>query len=188
VSWLKRLVAGLSLRRAGLGFVVDKVALGQVFLRVLRFTLSISFHHCSTLIYHLPMTYAIALTKQHVIILSVLSYGLHLWPDTWLEESKEVLLFLFVKCWWRLYNPCLSNHLDSKQAVVSASHYITRECSVKLLAYTPSKFKKLGSITIPSRSPKFERWLLWMTVMNSRLKHAGLTVLRVLILEFVDNF
>jgi hypothetical protein len=29
------------------GFVVDKVALGQVFLRVVGFSLSISFHWCS---------------------------------------------------------------------------------------------------------------------------------------------
>jgi hypothetical protein len=43
VPWLRRLVAGLSPRRSGfapvsvhVGFVVDKVALGQVFLRVLR--------------------------------------------------------------------------------------------------------------------------------------------------------
>jgi hypothetical protein len=48
-----RLVAGLSPRRPGfdpgsvhMGFVVDKVALGQVFPRVLRFSLSISFHRC----------------------------------------------------------------------------------------------------------------------------------------------
>jgi hypothetical protein len=45
VPWLRRLVAGLSLRRPGLapgsihvGFVVDKVAVGQVFLPVLRFS------------------------------------------------------------------------------------------------------------------------------------------------------
>jgi hypothetical protein len=45
VPWLKRLVAGLSPRRTGfapesthVGFVVDKVVLGQVFLRVLRFS------------------------------------------------------------------------------------------------------------------------------------------------------
>ena len=46
VPWLRRLVAaGLSQRRSGfdpgsvhVGFVVDKVALGQVFLRVLRFS------------------------------------------------------------------------------------------------------------------------------------------------------
>jgi hypothetical protein len=52
VPWLKLLVAGLSPLRFGfepssvyVGFVVDRVALGQVFLRVLRFPLSISFHH-----------------------------------------------------------------------------------------------------------------------------------------------
>jgi hypothetical protein len=45
VPWLKRLAAGLSPRRPGfapgsihVGFVVDKVALGQVFLRVLPFS------------------------------------------------------------------------------------------------------------------------------------------------------
>jgi hypothetical protein len=45
VSWLSRLVAGLSSRRPGFahgssheGFVVDKVALGQVFLRILQFS------------------------------------------------------------------------------------------------------------------------------------------------------
>jgi hypothetical protein len=54
VPWLRRLVAGLSLRRPGfdpgsvhVGFVVDKVALGQAFLRVVAFPLSISFHWCS---------------------------------------------------------------------------------------------------------------------------------------------
>ena len=45
VPWLRRLVAGLSPRRSGfdpdsvhVGFVVDKVTLGQVFPRVLRFS------------------------------------------------------------------------------------------------------------------------------------------------------
>jgi hypothetical protein len=45
VPWLRSLVTGLSPRRPGfaprsihVGFVVDKVALGQVFLRVLRFS------------------------------------------------------------------------------------------------------------------------------------------------------
>jgi hypothetical protein len=45
VPWLRSLVAGLSPRRPGfasgsihVGFVVDKLALGQVFLRVLRFS------------------------------------------------------------------------------------------------------------------------------------------------------
>jgi hypothetical protein len=44
VPWLRRLVAGLSPRKPGfdpgsvhVGFVVHKVALGQVFLRALRF-------------------------------------------------------------------------------------------------------------------------------------------------------
>jgi hypothetical protein len=45
MPWLRSLVAGLSPRRPGfapgsihVGFVVDKMALGQVFLRVLRFS------------------------------------------------------------------------------------------------------------------------------------------------------
>jgi hypothetical protein len=45
VPWLRRLAAGLPQRRPGfdpgsvyVGFVVDKVALGQVFPRVLRFS------------------------------------------------------------------------------------------------------------------------------------------------------
>jgi hypothetical protein len=45
VPWLRRLAAGLPPRRPGfdpvsiyVGFVVDKVALGQVFRRVLRFS------------------------------------------------------------------------------------------------------------------------------------------------------
>jgi putative component of membrane protein insertase Oxa1/YidC/SpoIIIJ protein YidD len=54
VPWLRRLVAGLPLRRPGFDpgslhvrFAVDKVALGQVFLRVVGFSLLISFHWCS---------------------------------------------------------------------------------------------------------------------------------------------
>jgi hypothetical protein len=45
VPWLRRLAAGLPPRRPGfdpgsvhVGFLVDKVTLGQVFLRVLRFS------------------------------------------------------------------------------------------------------------------------------------------------------
>jgi hypothetical protein len=63
VTWLRSLVAGLSPRRPGfapasihIGFVMDKVALGQVFLRVLRFPLSIyaiSFHRRSPNSYNL---------------------------------------------------------------------------------------------------------------------------------------
>jgi hypothetical protein len=63
VAWLRRLVADLSLRNPGIaprsihvGFMVDKVTLGQVFLRVLRFfpinTIPPSF---SILIYRLGM-------------------------------------------------------------------------------------------------------------------------------------
>jgi hypothetical protein len=52
VPWLMGLVAGLIQWRPGFAlgnsmWVVDKVALGQVFLRVLRFYLSISFHRGS---------------------------------------------------------------------------------------------------------------------------------------------
>ena len=55
MPWLRRLVAGFSPRRPGLdagsvhvGFVVDKVALGQVFPpEYFGFPLSISFHRCS---------------------------------------------------------------------------------------------------------------------------------------------
>jgi hypothetical protein len=39
----------------------------------LVFPLSVSFHHCSILTYHRPMRCAIALTKQHFTIPSVLS-------------------------------------------------------------------------------------------------------------------
>jgi hypothetical protein len=50
VPWLRRLVAGLSRRRpvsVHVGFVVGTVALGQVFLRVLRFSLiNISLQRC----------------------------------------------------------------------------------------------------------------------------------------------
>jgi hypothetical protein len=54
VPWLRRLVAGIPLRRPGfdpgsvhVGFVVDKIALRQVFQPVLRFVLLISFKRCS---------------------------------------------------------------------------------------------------------------------------------------------
>lgn len=58
VQWIRKLVAGLSLRRnrfdAGsvhVGFVVEEISLEQDFLQVLRFPLSVSFHACSTRIY-----------------------------------------------------------------------------------------------------------------------------------------
>jgi len=64
LSWIRRLVAGLSPRRSwfdprlvSVGSVVDKVALGQVSVRVLQFlseyfsfSLSLSFHQNSVLI------------------------------------------------------------------------------------------------------------------------------------------
>jgi hypothetical protein len=56
VPWLRWLVAGISPRRPGsihVGFVVDKVALGQVFSEFFGFPLSISFHRRSPNSYHL---------------------------------------------------------------------------------------------------------------------------------------
>jgi hypothetical protein len=54
IPWLRQLIAGLSLSRpkfdprpVHVRFVVGKVALGQVFLQVYGFPLSVSFHHCS---------------------------------------------------------------------------------------------------------------------------------------------
>jgi hypothetical protein len=67
VPWLRSLVAGLSPRRPGLihvGFVVDKVALGQVFLRVLRFSPVISFHPRSPNSYHLGNSYYANVSKH----------------------------------------------------------------------------------------------------------------------------
>jgi hypothetical protein len=40
--------SGIAPRSVDVGFVVSKVALGQVFLRVLRFSLSVSFHRGSS--------------------------------------------------------------------------------------------------------------------------------------------
>jgi hypothetical protein len=37
--------------------------------------------------YHRPTRCAIVLTKKHIIIPSVLSFGLHLWPVTWLVSA-----------------------------------------------------------------------------------------------------
>jgi hypothetical protein len=55
-------MAGLSSRRHGfnprsadVGFLVDKVTLGQAFLPVFWFSLSVSFHQCSIHI-HSPIT------------------------------------------------------------------------------------------------------------------------------------
>jgi hypothetical protein len=61
VLWLRALVAGLLRQRPGfapgsihVGFLVDKVALGQIFLRVLRFSrVNISLHCRYPNSYHL---------------------------------------------------------------------------------------------------------------------------------------
>jgi len=42
---------GLDLRSVHVIFVIDKVSMGQVFVQVLRFSLSVSFHFCSILIF-----------------------------------------------------------------------------------------------------------------------------------------
>jgi hypothetical protein len=54
VPWLRRLLSGISQQRSGfapgsvhVGFVVNKVALGQVLLQAIRFPLSTSFHRAS---------------------------------------------------------------------------------------------------------------------------------------------
>jgi hypothetical protein len=62
VSWLGWLVAGLlpgwpgiDLRPVHVGFVMDRVPLEQVFLRV-RWFYSVPFHHCSIIIFHSSAT------------------------------------------------------------------------------------------------------------------------------------
>jgi hypothetical protein len=65
VPWIRRLVVGISPQRLGfspeevhVSFAAGKVALGQIFLPVLRFPLSVSFHQCPIFIFvltvHLP--------------------------------------------------------------------------------------------------------------------------------------
>jgi hypothetical protein len=58
MPWLRQLTARLSLERHKLDTrpvhvrsVMDKVALGQVFLQVYGFPLSVSFYHCSICIF-----------------------------------------------------------------------------------------------------------------------------------------
>jgi hypothetical protein len=71
---LKQLDTGLSPRKprfapgsVHVGFMVDKVTLGQVFLEFFGFPLSKSFQHCSILIYHRTKRCVSALTKQRII-------------------------------------------------------------------------------------------------------------------------
>jgi hypothetical protein len=63
VPWLRGLIAGLSPHIPGfdpspihVGFMVNKVTLLQVFLRILRFLLSTSFHHQRSIFLHLALT------------------------------------------------------------------------------------------------------------------------------------
>jgi hypothetical protein len=72
VPRLRSLVAGLSQRRPGsihVGFVVDKVALGQVSLRVLRFSPLSIYHRTVTLQTHIIWGMRNMLT----------SVGIHAW-------------------------------------------------------------------------------------------------------------
>jgi hypothetical protein len=78
VPWLRRLAAGLPPRRPGfdplsvhVGFVVDKVALGQVFPESFGFPLSISFHRCSIT----------RKTTKIIIIIVTFTTGLHNKPQ-----------------------------------------------------------------------------------------------------------
>jgi hypothetical protein len=75
VPWLRRLVAGLSPRRpvfdpglVHVGFVVEKVALGQVFPRVLRF---------SPVNFIPPVLHYLEKRKQLIIFLFIFITGLH---------------------------------------------------------------------------------------------------------------
>jgi hypothetical protein len=49
----------------------------EVFSDFFSFPCKSSFHHCSILIYHDPLGYAVSLTTQHSITSSVFNLGLH---------------------------------------------------------------------------------------------------------------
>jgi len=73
MPWIRQLAASLSLERHKLDtkpvhmrFVMDKVALGQVFLQVYGFPLSVSFHHCSIHL-HLNITH-IRISSKAVLL------------------------------------------------------------------------------------------------------------------------
>jgi hypothetical protein len=92
VPWLRRLVAGLSPQRPGLvhvGFVLDHVALWQVFLRVLRFPLSVLFHRASPYSYitwemnNRPFGGRISETLSHPIDMNKTTRGSL--PSAWLN-------------------------------------------------------------------------------------------------------
>jgi hypothetical protein len=84
VPWLKRLVPGLSPQRPGIapgsihvGFVLEKMALGQVFLRVLRLSPANIIPPLSP-----PHELCDSSDQQHIITTWVLSQELHFWPGT----------------------------------------------------------------------------------------------------------
>jgi hypothetical protein len=64
--------------------VVDKVALGQVFLRVVGFPLSISFHWCSITCKNLVKT-----AHPFIIIIGVAQKALRLWCEGPSSQTKK---------------------------------------------------------------------------------------------------
>jgi hypothetical protein len=71
-------------------FVVDKVALGQVFLRVVGFTLSISFHWCSINCKNLVKKTA----HPSIIIIGVAQKALRLWCEGPSSQTKKNTLHI----------------------------------------------------------------------------------------------
>jgi hypothetical protein len=87
MQWLRRLVTSLSLWRfvsAHVGFVVDRVTLGQVFLRVLQFPNNI-IHHGS------PYSYIIWGDSLEA---AVQRYSVT--PSTWMWTSAQLLWYMLV--------------------------------------------------------------------------------------------
>jgi hypothetical protein len=91
--WLRRLLSACSPRRPDfspspvhVGFVVDKVALGQVSFRVLRFPAVISFHHYSTPILAQPDKHNS--WCQRVVLLCTVEVSFAL-VNIWLELFRD---------------------------------------------------------------------------------------------------
>jgi hypothetical protein len=87
MPWLRQFVAGLSLQRprftpvsVNVGFVVDEVTLGQVFLQALQSPLSISFHCGSTYSYiisrmnNIPSGGNISKAQSHPIDMNIIKF------------------------------------------------------------------------------------------------------------------
>jgi hypothetical protein len=73
--------------------MVDKVALGQVFLRVVGFSLSISFHWCSINCKNL-----VKKTAHPSIIIGVAQKALRLWcegPSSQTKKKKKQTVYVF---------------------------------------------------------------------------------------------